>query len=167
MKLYVMRHGPAEDQSATGRDGDRALTASGRERVRSVARALVDAGEAPSSIVSSSLVRSVQTAEIVAIASKLGDREGTVDIRRELSPGGDAREIVYALLDQKRKRTMLVGHEPDLSQLVALLVGEPVPVAMEKAMVVGLEVRGRQDVALRFVLEPKALTWPIDARTPT
>jgi phosphohistidine phosphatase SixA len=30
MKLYVMRHGPAEDFSASGRDFDRALTASGR-----------------------------------------------------------------------------------------------------------------------------------------
>jgi hypothetical protein len=31
-------------------------------------------------------------------------------------------------------------------------------------MVVGLQVRGPADVALRFVLEPKGLTWPIDAR---
>ena len=42
MKVYVMRHGPAEDDSPTGRDADRALTTSGRDRTRSVARALVE-----------------------------------------------------------------------------------------------------------------------------
>ena len=37
MKLYVMRHGPAEDHADSGRDADRALTAAGRERVVAVA----------------------------------------------------------------------------------------------------------------------------------
>jgi hypothetical protein len=31
-------------------------------------------------------------------------------------------------------------------------------------MVVGLQVRGPEDFGLRFVLEPKALSWVIDAR---
>ena len=33
MRLYVMRHGPAEDRAPTGRDFDRALTRAGREVV--------------------------------------------------------------------------------------------------------------------------------------
>ena len=133
--------------------------------MRSVARALRDSDEAPHYIVSSPLVRSIQTAEIVAAAVKLNDNDGTVDIRRELAPGGDAVDLVHKLLAEGRKRTMLVGHEPDLSALITRLVGEPVPIPMEKAMVVGVLVRSPQDVGLRFVLEPKALTWPIDART--
>ncbi len=165
MKLYVMRHGPAEDDAVTGRDADRVLTPSGRDRVRSVARALADDGEAPLFLLSSPLLRSVQTAEIVAAAVKIADREGTVEIRRELAPGGDAAGLVPKLFAQKMKRTMLVGHEPDLSALIARLVGEPVPLAMEKAMVVGLLVRAPEDIGLRFVLEPKALTWAIDARS--
>ena len=44
MKLYVMRHGPAHDDSPSGRDADRALTVSGRERVAAVAKALMDEG---------------------------------------------------------------------------------------------------------------------------
>jgi phosphohistidine phosphatase len=164
MKLYVMRHGPAEDAAATGRDADRVLTPAGRDRVRSVAHALADADEAPAFILSSPLVRALQTAEIVAATTKLADRDGTVELRRELAPGENAVELVRLLFAQKKKRVMLVGHEPDLSALVTALVGEPVPVAMEKAMVVGLQVRGREDVGLRFVLEPKALTWPIDSR---
>jgi phosphohistidine phosphatase len=164
MKLYVMRHGPAEDTSATGRDADRVLTHAGRDRVRSVAHALIAAEEAPANIVSSPLLRSLQTAEIVAAATKLSDRDGTVDIRRELAPGGDSLEFVREMFADKKKRLMIVGHEPDLSALITRLVGEPVPVPMDKAMVVGLQVRGPADVALRFVLEPKGLTWPIDAR---
>jgi phosphohistidine phosphatase len=164
MKLYVMRHGPAEESAATGRDADRVLTPSGRDRVRSVAQALVAADEAPAHVVSSPLVRALQTAEIVAAATKLAGRGGTVEIIAALSPGGDAAEFVHQQLAQKKKRVMLVGHEPDLSALIARLVGEPVPLPMDKAMVVGLVVRTPTDVGLRFVLEPKQLTWPIDAR---
>jgi phosphohistidine phosphatase len=167
MKLYVMRHGPAEDEAATGRDADRVLTPSGRERVRSIARALFEADEMPGHILSSPLVRALQTAEIVAASTKLADRDGTVDVRRELAPGGDAVILVRQLFDRKIKRPMFVGHEPDLSALITRLIGEPVPIPMEKAMVVGLQVRGPDAVGLRFVLEPKALMWSIDARHPS
>jgi phosphohistidine phosphatase len=78
MKLYVMRHGPAEDHADSGMDGDRALTANGRDRVRAVAALLVDLNEEPLSIITSPLVRAVQTAEVVASVTVLGDRGGTV-----------------------------------------------------------------------------------------
>ena len=74
MKLYVMRHGPAEDDAPTGRDADRALTAAGRERVAAVAKALSEANESPFAILSSPLVRAMQTAEIVADITHLARR---------------------------------------------------------------------------------------------
>lgn len=179
MKLYVMRHGPAEDHSATGRDADRALTPSGRDRTRSVAKALVDEGEAPFVVVSSPLVRALQTAEIVAAVTRLDERvrttdkarasgaTGAVEVRREMAPGGDELALVSELLRSGRKRAMIVGHEPDLSMLVARLVGHPPPQGMLKSMVVGIkltpsppEVQGRGfDASLRFVLDPKTLDW--------
>ena len=91
MKLYVMRHGPAEDQAASGIDEDRALSTPGRERVRAVAKILTAEGEEPAQVVTSPLVRAVQTAEIVAIATKLSDRGGTVTVLRDLAPGGEAK----------------------------------------------------------------------------
>lgn len=185
MKLYVMRHGPAEDDSPTGRDGDRALTIEGRDRTRAVARALVAEGEAPLSIISSPLVRALQTAEIVAAVSDLekrvreakdaGGAPGAVEIRREMAPGGDALGLVLELARIGRKRAMVVGHEPDLSMLVARLVGRHLEQGMLKSMVVGIKVdpaprdltkdadAGRNDsgtsTALRFILDPKTLTW--------
>jgi phosphohistidine phosphatase len=159
MKLYLMRHGPAEDRADSGLDGDRALSPSGRDRVRGVAKVLLDGDEAPAHIVTSPLARSVQTAEIVALATKLSTRGGTVEVRRELSPGQAAEAILVArraALDG-RKRVLLVGHEPDLSAVAsAFLAGFEMP--FDKAMVVGLQVpaeggRGR----LRFVLDPRTL----------
>jgi phosphohistidine phosphatase len=157
VKLYVMRHGPAEDNAASGVDADRALTAAGRERVRSVAKALVAAGEEPGRIVTSPLVRAVQTAEIVAIATKLGDRGGSVEVRREMSPGGDGARLAHRLAAEGAKRVMLVGHEPDLSALVITLLGA-FSRPFEKAMVVAIHpVSEGARPKLRFVLDPKAL----------
>ncbi len=158
-----MRHGPAEDKSASGQDEDRALTPSGRDRVRSAAHALVDEDEAPLLIASSPLVRALQTAEIVAAATKLSAKRGSVEIRRELAPGGDEVELVRSLLRDDKKRCLIVGHEPDLSGLIMDLVGEPVPVPMDKAMVVGLSVKPG-GASLRFVLDPRALAFTIDLR---
>src|SRR5262245_15908220 len=134
MKLYVMRHGPAEDEAASGRDFDRALTPSGRDKVMSVARALAVEDESPSTILSSPLVRALQTAEIVAAATNLAERGGRVETRREIAPGGSAFELVDELRRSKGRRVMLVGHEPDLSALIFRLSGAPLPLGMLKGM---------------------------------
>ncbi len=156
MKLYVMRHGPAEDYSASGRDADRALTSSGRDRVRDVAQALLDADEAPNVILTSPLVRARQTAEIVAAVTDLGARAGAVEIAEEIAPGGDIAGLARRLVGAHRKRAMLVGHEPDLSALVHALTSRRVE--MLKALVVGLSADD-DGVRVRFVLDPKSLTW--------
>jgi phosphohistidine phosphatase len=158
VKLYVMRHGPAEDGADSGDDGDRALTVPGRQRVREVARVLVEVGEEPAEIITSPLVRAVQTAEIVAVDTKLGDRGGSVRTRRELSPGGPIAQLARRIASQGRKRVMFVGHEPDLSGLVSSLLGKSFGQGFDKAGVVGLHVsadtgHGR----LRFVLDPRSL----------
>ena len=164
MKLYVMRHGPAEDQAESGLDADRALTAAGRERVRAVAKAIADEDEAPLTIFTSPLVRCVQTAEIVAIGTKLTERGGQVETRRELAPGGDVTRITTALAAKHQPRVMLCGHEPDLSHLVGHLLGERLALAFQKAMIVGLQLREGGDVKLRFILDPKTLEIDPDAR---
>lgn len=150
-----MRHGPAEDQAESGLDADRALTSSGRERVRAVSKALASADEEPLTIFTSSLVRAVQTAEIVAIVTGLAERKGEVSARPELGPGGPALAFVRRLAEAGSRRAMLVGHEPDLSALVSGLLGHPFPRPFDKAMVVGLHVGSAGQSRLRFVLDPK------------
>lgn len=181
MKLYVMRHGPAHDDSPSGRDADRALTVSGRERVAAVAKALVEGGEAPFSILSSPLVRALETAEIVAEVTHLSRRAredgkakragatGEIEIRRELGMGTEKLGLLAELVRAGRKRVMIVGHEPDLSMLVMSLVGKELESGMGKGMVVGVKLTPDPGVAglefrssLRFVLEPKSLSWQRD-----
>jgi phosphohistidine phosphatase len=163
VRLYIMRHGPAEDHAASGKDFDRALTASGRDRVKDVARALAAEDEAPHLILSSPLARALQTAEIVAAVTKLEDHGGSVLVRRALEPAGGAYELAEECLAGEAKRVMLVGHEPDLSDLAARLSGRAFPAGLQKAMVVGLATHKdeptRVPLKLRFVLEPKSLEW--------
>jgi phosphohistidine phosphatase len=160
MKFYLMRHGPAEDRADSGLDGDRALSPAGRDRVRGVAKRLLEIEEAPTYIVTSPLARSVQTAEIVAITSKLNARRGTVEVRRELSPGAGAEAalLVRRIALEGGKRVLFVGHEPDLTGVVSALLGgfhRP----FDKAMVVGLQLPAEGGQArLRFVLDPRTLT---------
>ena len=52
MKIYIMRHGPAEDHARSGRDFDRKLTASGRARTELVAQELGQREEQPRHTVS-------------------------------------------------------------------------------------------------------------------
>jgi len=181
MKLYVMRHGPAQDDSPSGRDADRALTPAGRERVAAVAKALAAEEEAPFSILSSPLVRAVETAEIVAEVTHLSRRAredkkaqrasatGEIEIRRELGMGTEKLALLAELVRAGRKRVMIVGHEPDLSMLVMSLVGKELEAGMGKGMVVGVKLTPDPRVAglefrstLRFVLDPKSLAWQRD-----
>jgi len=178
MKLYVMRHGPAEDDAASGRDADRVLTMAGRDRVTAVANALIAEGEEPFAILSSPLARSLETAEIVAAVTylarraredkkaQIGGATGGVETRRELGMGTEKLPLLAELVRAGRKRVMIVGHEPDLSMLVASLVGPILPSGMGKAMVVGVKLTPDPRVAglefrstLRFVLDPKSLAW--------
>ena len=160
MKIYVMRHGPAEDQAPTGRDFDRKLTTSGRTRTELVARELAKHGEEPKRILSSPLVRTLETAEVVIAALEL---DISPESREELAPGGDALSLVRELAAEGARRVMLVGHEPDVSNLTAHLLPDWSR-GFDKAMVVGLKIDrevavGAKDGAgeLRFVVEPKRL----------
>src|ERR1700677_4655427 len=120
MKLYVMRHGPAEDHSRTGRDEDRALTASGRDRVRTVTQLLMREHEMPTRVLASPLVRAQETADIVAATAGL-----RVETTPELAPNGRAADLVERLRTDPTQSPILIGHEPDLSSLIELLLRAP------------------------------------------
>jgi phosphohistidine phosphatase len=164
MKLYLVRHGPAENASRTGRDFDRALTDEGRQRVRWVAAELGKHDEAPKRIVTSPLRRAVETAEEIVGALGLDLDAWTSD---DLAPGGAPIDLVRRLVSESARRVMLVGHEPDMSALAQQLLGSWSR-GFDKAMVLGLRVRFAQpgraradelQARGRFVLEPKDGRW--------
>jgi phosphohistidine phosphatase SixA len=113
-------------------------------------------------IATSPLVRAVQTAEIVALVTRLNDRDGTLEVRRDLAPGGDPVRLIHLLASEGKKRVLLAGHEPDCSGLVTSLLGA-FGRSFDKAMVVGLHIPDQGAGArLRFILDPKKLELLVD-----
>lgn len=120
-KFYIMRHGAAvaRDPGATD-DAKRPLTPEGKKKMQEIARGLVRLGFEPDWIVSSPLVRAVETAEIVAesLSAKV-----PLDFADALRPGGSAEALVSFLAKHPgRRRVLVVGHEPDLGQMAARLI---------------------------------------------
>jgi phosphohistidine phosphatase len=121
-ELYIMRHGIAEDRGAgVPDDASRALTPEGKEKMREIAAGLDRIEVKLNWVVSSPLVRAHQTARIVAetLSSK-----PPLELCAALEPGGSPEKLA-AFLSQhpERRSVMVVGHEPDLGELAARLIG--------------------------------------------
>lgn len=87
-------------------------------------RMLKSRGLIPDRIVCSPALRAVMTANLLAEAVDLG-LEG-IEIRRELYEQGLAGLMtVIHRFDQRWSCVYLVGHNPDLAQLISRLTGEP------------------------------------------
>jgi len=122
-ELYIMRHGLAVMRAVNTvmDDAKRPLTPEGKQKMREIAAGLGRAGLELDWIVSSPLVRAVETAEIVgeALAS-----HPPLDHCDALRPGGDKEELLIFLAKRpNRRRVLVVGHEPDLGELAARLIG--------------------------------------------
>jgi phosphohistidine phosphatase len=148
MHLYVMRHGPSEGDSPTGRDFDRRLTPSGAATVEAMAKELASRGEAVSQVISSPLVRAVQTAEIVR---RVLGVESDIEIREELAPSEGSLDLVYEL-SKSEVSALIVSHAPDVSDLVAMLT-ERRAGSFSAGMIVAVDVSGRI-ASVRFVIDP-------------
>jgi len=122
MNLYLLRHGIAVDPSAPGfaRDAERPLTPKGKRRLQQIAEAMGVLSISFDVILSSPYVRAKQTAEIVGRSFK---RRKQLKFSDELTPGGNPKLLIQHLNDlrPKPKNILLVGHEPYLSKLIALL----------------------------------------------
>ena len=122
-RIYLVRHALAEDRAASGRDADRALTREGRKTMKRAARGMAGIGVRPGLILMSPLVRTRQTAEIIAEELEAVDLE-LCDL---LAPGSD--ETTLTTLVERRSAegsVMLVGHEPDMGELLSFwLCGRP------------------------------------------
>ncbi len=160
MDLYVLRHGLAEDQSATGGDRNRALTPEGREKTRAAGKALRKMELAFDLVLASPYVRAWQTAEI--ITEECGCQK-VLRACQPLSSGGPLKGVFDELKSAAEQFTsiMIVGHEPDLSCLISVLLsGSPnVAITMKKGGLAKLycaQVAPAQ-ARLEWLLGPKHL----------
>lgn len=139
MRLYIFRHGIAEDAAAGQDDSQRRLTAQGMEKLAKILATARQAGVRPDKILSSPYVRARQTAEAAKQAldfkSELIETEALVphgnpvDLWREVLRHGDADEL------------MIVGHNPLLSDFVCFLTGASgYGIALKKGAMAMVEV---------------------------
>ncbi len=120
MELGLLRHAHAGDPATWNRPDDlRPLTEKGRQQAERLGRLLAAAGFVADAMLTSPRVRAVQTAELVA-------DHLDVPVRTDRRLGGFLDlATLEAILDDAGAsvRPILVGHDPDFSDLLALLTG--------------------------------------------
>jgi phosphohistidine phosphatase len=118
MYLYFLRHGAADWPNWKKPDDERPLTESGKKEVRQVAKFLRRLKVRPSVIVTSPLPRAAQTAEIAADCLKAKLRKDG-----SLAPGFGISELRTLLKQNRADSLMIVGHEPDFTDVISELTG--------------------------------------------
>lgn len=153
MHLLLLRHGKAENTSPDG-DFSRALVAKGREQARRAGNLLKNADLLPEIVLTSPLIRARQTADEFCQAAGL---PGPV-IQGWLASGMPPDSALTELCAFRDfKRVAIVGHEPDLSRLIEMLLGAMGgSIEMRKGAIACLEItppviQGR----LAFLIPPK------------
>lgn len=136
MELHLLRHAHAGDPLAwDGPDERRPLSDKGEKQADRLGRFLAGVGFAADAVITSPKVRAVQTAEIVARHLRL---QVVVDARLA---GGFDFEMVEAILRDASDpvRPILVGHDPDFTDLVEILTGSAA-VTMKKGAIVRIDI---------------------------
>ena len=136
IQLHFLRHADAGDPQAWTRpDAERPLSGKGEKQADRLGRFLAGVGFAPDAFITSPKVRAAQTAERVADA--LGAKV-TVDDRLAgpLSPA-----TIEAILRDAGDpaRPVLIGHDPDFSELLGDLTGAP-DLEMKKGAIARVDI---------------------------
>lgn len=159
VELLLLRHGIAEERGGEVPDAGRRLTPEGIQRTSAVVARLVHLRLGADVLLTSPLIRARQTAELAVqagLAPALQEHPALVPA----GAGLDGLSTALAALHQGQ-RLLLVGHEPDLGDLAARLVGAPPgSFPLKKAGVALLEGRGtalRGGWRLRLLMGPRQL----------
>jgi len=97
-------------------DAVRPLTAEGREQARALGEKL--AAHGLDAVVCSPLLRARETAELIARAAGVEP-----ETEEQLAPGADVTSL-SAAVSGKGETVVVVGHQPDCSEIVLVLTGE-------------------------------------------
>lgn len=136
----------------TGPDADRPLSRKGRKQAERLAIVLARARSEPDVLLSSPKARAAQTAEFLAAALGL-----EVRLHDGLAGPLDLDTLAAILADNGGpSRPILVGHDPDLSDLASELLGSAVALkkgAFARIDLAGLPAAG--EGVLRWLVPPE------------
>lgn len=155
--LYFLRHGPAgerEDWTSTGESDDlRPLTDEGIESMQQVAAAMSRMSLTYSAIITSPLIRTKQTAEIVhALYPEVPLIEDAL-----LKPGMSSKALEKLRRQHKdHVDLLLVGHEPDFSEVIQALIGGG-RIEMKKGSLAYVRLNKEDKGELKWLLTPQLM----------
>ncbi|MEY2535994.1 MAG: phosphohistidine phosphatase [bacterium] len=148
-QLWLLRHGEAEPHDAAP-DAERKLTDRGRDQARSAGRALAALGVEVHLAFTSPKVRARDTARIACEA--LGVEPIVHEPLAEGFGRDDALELMAAAGPDQR--VLVVGHEPDFSQVVHDFTGGRID--LKKGGVTALRLDGTRGTLI-VLLRPREL----------
>ncbi|HXG53803.1 MAG TPA: phosphohistidine phosphatase SixA [Vicinamibacterales bacterium] len=159
LELYLIRHGIAAERGPDyPDDSKRPLTSAGIARLRKQAKALAELDVDFDQIISSPLVRTKQTADV--FSQGLPSKPGVVTADA-LAPAGTPTGVFQELARHMRKgKIALVGHEPNLGELAARLIGSRTPIEFKKGAICRIDFEvfpPKGTGALRWFITPRLL----------
>ncbi len=159
LELYLIRHGIAAERGEQyPDDSKRPLTSQGISRLKQEAEGLDELGVSIGVILTSPLVRAKQTADVLSEGMKGHPPVVTTDA---LAPAGAAVAVTQEISKHLRKGSIaLVGHEPNMGELAARLIGARSPIEFKKGAIcrIDFDVPPPKGVGmLRWFLTPKML----------
>jgi phosphohistidine phosphatase len=153
MNMILWRHAEAEDEVGGTTDAARALTAKGEKQAHKMAAWLKGHIDGPLRVLVSPATRAQQTAQAL-------DEE--IETRTELAVGASATRILRVTgWPSARGTVIVVGHQPTLGRLAALLLsGKETDWRIKKGAIWWFDTAGHDNKArtyLRAVLAPQEL----------
>src|SRR5688572_13050207 len=158
-EIYLVRHAIAADRGEDWPDDDkRPLTTRRVARFKESVEGMRKLGVEIDEIFTSPLIRAKQTAELMAAGLPGKPTVRTLDA---LAPGHTPGSVMAQLARAaKRRRIALVGHEPDLGELAAHLIGAGRALPFKKGGACRIDVESltsRRPGALSWFVQPKLL----------
>lgn len=151
MELILWRHADAEDENPGG-DLARRLTRKGTKQAGRMARWIKPRLEGEWRIVSSPAQRALET---------VAPLEMQYEVRESVSTAASARSVLAEAGWPDADRVLVVGHQPTLGEVAALLLGGGAgEVSVRKGAILWFATRGRggqSETVLRAVLDPEML----------
>ena len=147
LELYLIRHGIAAERGPEyPDDSKRPLTNRGIAALRKQARAMNALKIGFDLIIASPLTRTKQTADTLAESLTVRPAVTTSD---SLAPAGTPAAVMHEIARHAKKpRIALVGHEPNIGELTASLIGARSPICFKKGAICRIDFD---------VLPPKAI----------
>ena len=148
MHLYFLRHGEADWPEWEKPDDERPLTKRGKKEIKKLAKFLTGLDVDLDEVLTSPLPRAAQTADIVAKHYRL-------EAHREngLKPGFGHRDLEKLLQDRADLSLMIVGHEPDFTNVITYLTNARMK--LSKGGVVLVDVDSAKKGRLLWLFPPR------------